>query len=170
MHVHVCTEIYLSPREKRILKCREGFKTNPGSNVWKMHRCISQRGWPCHDWPDRTGASRTAVHGCSRVIMQVLLPVASSSPATADRRWVLTVAGVDSQRTCIPTRSSAFVSSPREPPNLLYHTECDFRYDKTMRVPVSPPTPIGMCLAFSLYALVNLSSIPVTFAPCIFRS
>lgn len=88
--------------------------------------------------PGRTGASRrtsrAAVHGCSRVIMQVLPPVAS--PVTADRCWVLTVAGVDS-RAHLPFPDA--MGRRRTAANLLYHAEYDFRRVTKRRGPPFRP-------------------------------
>jgi len=122
-YVYVCTKILLIvPLEKseNIQVLYECFRTVL-ILTWKMHWCISQRGWPCHDWPGRTSASRTARAPQCTAAVESLCRYLSFA---RDRRPTLSV---DCRRCWLPVHLhldaiSALVLSP---PNLLYHIGCD---------------------------------------------
>lgn len=79
-----------------------------------------------------------------------------SSSATADRRWVLTVAGVDSQCTCIPMRSLHSSRCHVAPVNRrIYYITLNVIsgvYNKTTRLSFHPVA--GSCLALSIRSLI----------------
>jgi len=89
--------------------------------TWKMHWCISQRGWPCHDWPGRTSASRTARAPQCTAAVESLCRYLSFA---RDRRPTLSV---DCRRCWLPVHLHLDASlctcliATDKPPNLLYH-------------------------------------------------
>lgn len=152
IYIYICTYIWHLQKRVKISKSCEGFKTVLTS---MCERCINafrlatigsaapvHRAQPAHRSARLQSSHYAATAACR-----------FSSPVTADRRWVLTVAGVDSQCTCIPTRSLHSSRRHVAPVNRrIYYITLNVIsdvYDK-MRLPFRPIT--GSCLAFSLCA------------------
>lgn len=138
---------YLRKRKREQGRAQDPRKPRKTLRLPIRERCIDASrdekcaSWPCHDWSGAAAAlvrciaqsPRTAVHGCSRVIMQVLpRPVTFSfnpRPQTdVECRLspVLTPGALASGHDAYSSRLSRVspFRTPGEPPNLLYHTEC----------------------------------------------
>lgn len=155
----MCTQMYLTFREKkrRYRNVVKGLK-------WPWLQRVKDASMHFAAWValprlarPHTGASRTArAPQCTAAVESLCRYYCLSLQLARDRRPTLSV---DCRRCWLlvhlhPDAISVLVSSPRcigEPPNLLYHTECDFRrIRQTTGLPFRPV--IGTCLDFSQWA------------------
>jgi len=157
-YVYMCTQIYLaSLKRATISKSCEDFKMVLTPTRERCIDAFRSAGGLATIGPAAWMHRAQSAYRSARLQSSHYAGTAAcrfSSAATADRRWVLTIADVDSQCTCIPTRSLDSSRHHVAPVNRwIYYITLNVissMYDKTTKLSFHPV--VGSYLAFSLRA------------------